>query len=97
VKDHPVIWACRCQGPSQGFKFTTNPYVQNPPILSPAEEVEAGGGLKLHPVLGPGAAGQGVLLQGLPPGRRLKVGLTRPVGVAALWAAQAELFPAGVI
>lgn len=38
-----------------------------------------------------------MLLQGLPPGRGLQVGLTGPVGMTALRAAEAELPPAGVV
>lgn len=69
----------------------------NPAIFSPAEKEEAGRRLQLWPVLSPGARGQGVLLQGLPPRRGLQVGLTGPVGMAALRAAQAELSPARVV
>lgn len=69
----------------------------NPAILSPAEKEQAGGRLELLPVSGPGAGGEGVLFQCLPPGRGLQVGLTGPVGMPALGTAQAELPPAGVV
>lgn len=69
----------------------------NPAVFSTPEKEETGRGLQLWPVLSPGAGGQGVLLQGLPPRRGLQVGLAGPVGVTALGAAQAELSPAGVI
>lgn len=51
----------------------------------------------LGSVLSPGAGGQGVLLEGLPPRRRFQVRLAWPVGVSALGAAEAQLPPAGVI
>lgn len=69
----------------------------DPAIFSTTEEEEAGRRLELWSILSPGAGGQGVLLQGLPPGWGLQVGLTGPVGMTALRAAQAELSPAGVI
>lgn len=71
--------------------------MQDPAVFSPAEKQETGGGLEVWPVLGPGACGQGVLLQRLPPRPGLQVGLTGPVGVFALGAAQAQLPPAGVV
>lgn len=59
----------------------------NPAVFSAAEKVETGRGLELWPILGPRAGGQGVLLQGISPGRGLPVGLTGPVGMTALGAA----------
>lgn len=69
----------------------------NSTISPSTEEDEASGGLKLWPVLSPGAGGDGVMLQGFSPGRGLQMGPTRPVGMSALRASQAELLPAGFV
>lgn len=69
----------------------------NPAVFPAAKKEEACRGLELWPILSPGAGGHGVLLQRLPPGWGLQMGLTGPVGMSALRAAQAELSPAGVI
>lgn len=69
----------------------------NPAIFPTTEEEKAGGGLELWTILSPGAGGKGMLFQGLSPRRGLQMRLTRPVGMSALRAAQAELSPAGVI
>lgn len=97
MENHAVIWPGHPEGTAQGFKLVTGPHVQDPAVFSAAEKQEAGGGLEVRPVLGPGARGQGVLLQRLPPRRGFQVGPTGPVGVFALGAAQAELPPAGVV
>lgn len=69
----------------------------NPAVFPAAEEEEAGGGLRFWSVLSPGPGGQHMLFQRFSPGWGLQVGLTGPVGMSALRAAEAELPPAGVI
>lgn len=69
----------------------------NPAVFPALKKEEAGRGLALWPILSPGAGGEGMLLQGLPPGWGLQVGLTGPVWMSALRAAEAKLSPAGVI
>lgn len=97
MENHAVIRPGHPEGATQGFELVTGPHVQDPAVFPAAEKQEAGGGVQVRPVLGPGARGQGVLLQRLPPRRGLQVGPTGPVGVFALGAAQAELPPAGVV
>lgn len=97
VENHPIVRPRDPKSPAQGFELAPGPHVPHPAVFPPAEKQEAGGGLQLRPVPRPGAGGERVVLQRLPPGRRLQVRLTGPVGMATLGAAQAQLPPAGVV
>lgn len=59
--------------------------------------MEAGGRVELGAILGPGATGERVLTESLPPGRRGQVGTPGPVRVATFGASQTELAPARAV